>query len=50
MINEITYDSFFLTFETDKEVTTDPITAYSYDGNDYDFTSGGGEVSFIFIN
>ena len=52
MIDEIVYDSFFLTFEVDKELTTDPITAYSYDGESYDFsiTSTGGETSSIFIN
>ena len=50
MINEIVYDSFFLTFEADKEVTTLPITAYSYDGNDYDFSSTSGETSVVFIN
>jgi hypothetical protein len=52
MIDEIIYDSLFLTFEPDKETTTDPITAYSYDGEDYDFdTSGtGGETSVVFIN
>lgn len=53
MIDEIVYDSFFLTFEPDKETTTDPITAYSYDGDNYDFSttsSGGGETSVVFIN
>ena len=53
MINEIVYDSLFLTFEVDKEVTTDSITAYSYDGDNFEFnsTSGGtGEYSVIFIN
>jgi hypothetical protein len=54
MIDEIVYDSLFLTFETNKETTTDPITAYSYDGDNYDFTitsgTGGGETSHVFIN
>jgi hypothetical protein len=53
MIDEIIYDSLFLTFEPDKETTTDPITAYSYDGEDYDFDTsgtGGGETSVVFIN
>jgi hypothetical protein len=50
MIDEIVYDSLFLTFEPDKETTTLPITAYSYDGDDYDFSSTGGETSVVFIN
>ena len=50
MLDDITYDSLFLTFEVDKDITTDPITSYSYDGNDYDFTSGGGETSVVFIS
>jgi hypothetical protein len=50
MIDEIVYDSLFLTFEPDKEITTGPITIYSYDGNDYDFSSTGGETSVVFIN
>ena len=54
MIDEIVYDSLFLTFEPDKETTTDPIAAYSYDGNNYDFsvttTSGTSEYSVVFIN
>jgi hypothetical protein len=56
MIDEIIYDSLFLTFEPDKETTTDPITAYSYDGDNYDATiteitgSMGGETSVVFIN
>jgi hypothetical protein len=53
MIHEIIYDSLFLTFEPDKETTTDPITAYSYDGENYDFdtsSTGGGETSVVFIN
>jgi hypothetical protein len=50
MINEIVYDSLFLTFETVKETTTEPITAYSYDGDNYNFSTTGGETSVIFIN
>jgi hypothetical protein len=50
MIDEIVYDSLFLTFEPDKEITTDPIAAYSYDGDNYDSGTGGGETSVVFIN
>lgn len=53
MIDEIVYDSLLLTYEPDKATTTDPIAAYSYDGDNYDFdTSGtsGGETSHVFIN
>jgi len=52
MIEEILYDSLFFTFETNKEETTDSITSYSYDGENYDFddSNTSGETSFIFIN
>lgn len=52
MLDDIVYDSLFLTFEVDEQTNTDPITSFSFDGDDYDFTatSGGGEVSVVFIS
>jgi hypothetical protein len=51
MLDDIVYDSLFLTVEADKDTSTDPIASYSYDGADYDYTitSSGGETSFVFI-
>jgi hypothetical protein len=50
MLDDIVYDSLFLIVEVDKDTSSNPITAYSYDGADYDLTPGGGETSFVFIS
>jgi len=55
MIQDITYETVFLYVTVPTGSTTDPITAYSYDGNNYDFTAAtgsgaGGETSVVFIN
>jgi hypothetical protein len=52
MIQDITYETTFLYYELPVTASIDPIAAYSYDGNNYDFsaTGGGGETSVVFIN
>lgn len=54
MLEDIIYDPLFLTFEVDEETNTDPITSFSFDEGNYDFTPGstssGGEVSIVFIS
>ena len=52
MLDDIIFDSMFLTFETDEISSSDPITAYSFDGESFDYipSSSGGEVSVVFIN
>ena len=49
MIEDITYDSLIFVFETPDGIPGDVILGYSYDGDNFDFTSGS-EVSFVFIN
>lgn len=56
MIQDITYQSSFLFFEAPQSGSATAITAYSYDGINYDATttsisgSTGGETSVIFIH
>jgi hypothetical protein len=53
MIQDITYETAFLYITVPTGSTTDPIAAYSYDGDNYDFDTsgtGGGENSVVFIN
>jgi hypothetical protein len=49
MIEDIVYDSLLLVFETPEETPGGTISSYSYDGDNFDATSGG-ETSVIFIN
>ena len=51
MIQDITYESPFLYFDAPTSGSAEPITAYSFDGGDYDFSAtAGGETSVVFIN
>lgn len=56
MIQDITYESPFLYFDAPTSGSAEPITAYSFDGVNYDATtttitgSMGGETSVIFIH
>ena len=50
MLEDIIYESSFLTFEVEEENNNDPIQSLSFEGGDFDFTSTGGEVSIVFIS
>jgi hypothetical protein len=50
MIQDIIYDAPLFVFEAPTSGSAVAITAYSYDGDDYDFSSTGGETSVVFIN
>jgi hypothetical protein len=55
MIQDITYETAFLYFDvpTPPSGSVTSITAYSYDGENYDFDTsgtGGGETSVVFVN
>jgi hypothetical protein len=51
MIEDVIYDSLIFVYETPNEPSGGDILGYSYDGDNYDFSSTGvGEVSVIFIN
>lgn len=50
MIEDIVFDSLLLVFETPEETPGGTISSYSFDGDNFDASSGGGEVSVIFIN
>ena len=50
MIQDITYESPFLYFDAPQSGSAVAITAYSYDGDNYDFSSTGGETSVVFIH
>ena len=50
MVEDIIYDSANLIFEVDPQTSNNPITSFSFDGENYDFTSSGGESSFVFID
>lgn len=50
MIEDIIFDSLMFVFETPKETPGGVINSYSYDGDNFDAGSGGGETSVIFIS
>ena len=50
MIQDIIYDAPLFVFEAPTSGSAVAITAYSYDGDDYDFSSTGGETSVVFIH
>jgi hypothetical protein len=50
MLDDIIYDSLFMTFEVDEQNSSNPITSLSFDGENYDFTAAGGETTFVFID
>ena len=52
MIQDITYETPFLFVEPQTSGSAVSVTAYSYDGENYDYTqtTGGGETSVIFIS
>ena len=53
MIEDIIFDSLMLVYETPEETPGGIIYAYSFDGDNFDFTTssgGGGETSVVFIN
>jgi hypothetical protein len=56
MIQDITYETAFLYFDVPTSGSITNVTAYSYDGDNYDATiteitgSMGGETSVVFIN
>jgi len=49
MIEDIVFDSLLLVFETPEETLGGTISSYSFDGDNFDASSGG-EVSVIFFN
>jgi hypothetical protein len=50
MIQDITYNAPLFVFEAPTSGSAVAITAYSYDGDNYDFSSTGGETSVVFIH
>ena len=55
MIQDITYDAPLFVFEAPTSGSAVAITAYSYDGNNFDATTtsisgSGGETSVVFIH
>ena len=51
MITDIVFDTFDFIVELPTGATGGTIIAYSLDNNpEYDYTSSGGEVSYVFIS
>jgi hypothetical protein len=50
MIQDVTYDSLILVYETPEEPYGAQIYAFSYDGDNFDVCATGGETSVVFIS
>jgi hypothetical protein len=49
MIDDILFDSNFMTFEVDSVTASTTISGYNYDGENFDFSPNAGEISVVFI-
>lgn len=50
MIDDILFDSNFMTFEVDSVTASTTISGYNYDGENFDFSpNAAGEISVVFI-